>query len=137
MEELGTNVIKGYSPQAKGRIERLWGTLQSRLPVEFKIYGITTIEQANSFLSEFMVKYNKKFGVSPGVSTPGFRFLDSSINLDHILCIKEECMIIEDAAFSYGGRYYQLIKNDKKSSALPVFKRLCRESLLIWGRSLW
>lgn len=122
MDELGINVIKAYSPQAKGRIERLWGTLQSRLPVEFKIHGITTIEQANSFLSEFMAQYNKKFGVSPEDSTPAFRILDSSINLDYILCIKEERMIIENAAFSYGGKYYQLMKNDKKSSALPKAK---------------
>lgn len=50
MDELGINLIKAYSPQAKGRIERLWGTLQSRLPVEFKIHGITTIEQANLFI---------------------------------------------------------------------------------------
>lgn len=122
MDELGINVIKAYSPQAKGRIERLWGTLQSRLPVEFKIHGITTIEQANSFLSEFMAKYNTKFGVSPEDTTPAFRVLDESINLDHILCIKKERMIIEDAAFSYDGKYYQLMKNDKKSSALPKAK---------------
>lgn len=122
MEELGINIIKAHSPQAKGRIERLWETLQSRLPVEFKLHGITTIEQANSFLSEFMVKYNRKFSVSPEDNTSAFRALDESINLDHILCIKEKRMIIEDSAFSYGGKYYQLLKNGKKASALPKAK---------------
>ncbi len=122
MEELGINIIKAHSPQAKGRIERLWETLQSRLPVEFKLHGITTIEQANSFLSEFMVKYNRKFSVSPEDDTPAFRALDESINLDHILCIKENRMIIEDSAFSYCGKYYQLLKNGKKSGALPKAK---------------
>ncbi|MFY9213400.1 MAG: ISNCY family transposase [Tissierellaceae bacterium] len=122
MEELGINIIKAYSPQAKGRIERLWGTLQSRLPVEFKIHGITTIDQANAFLAEFMVKYNKKFGVEPEDANTAFRFLDSNINLNHILCIKEQRTIIEGSAFSYGGQYYQLIKGDKKASALPKAK---------------
>jgi transposase len=122
MDELGINLIKAYSPQAKGRIERLWGTLQSRLPVEFKIHGITTIEQANSFLSEFMIKYNQKFGVSPEDATPAFRALGESINLDYILCIKKERMIIENAAFSYDGKYYQLMINDKVSNALPKAK---------------
>ncbi len=72
MEELGINIIKAYSPpQAKGRIERLWGTLQSRLPVEFKIHGITTMEAANAFLAEFIVKFNKKnLGLKPVTRNP-------------------------------------------------------------------
>lgn len=49
MEELGVNIIKASCPQAKGRIEKLWNTLQSRLPVEFKIRGIDSIEAANDF----------------------------------------------------------------------------------------
>src|SRR5699024_929346 len=111
-----------YSPQAKGRIERLWGTLQSRLPVEFKIHGIRTIEQANTFLAEFIVKYNNKFSVELEDINPAFRYLDPNINIDHILCIKEERTIIEGSAFSYGGIYYQLVKDDKKASALPKAK---------------
>lgn len=122
MKELGINIIKAYSPQAKGRIERLWGTLQSRLPVEFKIHGITTIEQANAFLAEFIIEYNSIFGVEPKDSKTAFRCLDPHINIDHILCIKEERTIIEGSAFSYGGQYYQLIKNGKKAGALPRAK---------------
>lgn len=59
--ELGINIIKANFPQAKGRIEKLWDTLQSRLPVEFKIHGIDTMEAANAFLSQFIVAYNEKF----------------------------------------------------------------------------
>jgi len=56
MSELGISVIKAKTPQAKGRIERLWETLQSRLPVEFKLRGINTIEAANDFwLSLFLL----------------------------------------------------------------------------------
>ena len=137
MDELGINIIKAYSPQAKGRIERLWGTLQSRLPVEFKIHGITTIEQANAFLAEFIVKYNKKFGVVPEDDNPVFRSLDSKINLNHILCIKEKRTIIEGSAFSYGGQYYQLIKNDKKASALPKAKLTVLTSSTIGVKAMY
>src|SRR5690554_2174593 len=116
IDELGITMIKAYSPQAKGRIERLWGTLQSRLVVEFKIRNITTMEDANAFLAEFIDKYNEKFGVEPENSKSAFRDLDPNINLDYILCIKEERMIINDSGFSYGGQYYQLTKNGKKAS---------------------
>lgn len=122
MDELGINITKAYSPQAKGRIERLWGTLQSRLPVEFKIRDISTMEAANAFLAEFIEKFNKKFAVIPEDSKPAFRNLDESINLDHILCIKDERTIIEGSAFSYNGQYYQLTHNGKKASAMPKAK---------------
>jgi transposase len=122
MEELGINIIKANSPQAKGRIERLWGTLQSRLPVEFKIHGITTMEAANAFLVHFIDSYNKKFGVEPEDPIAAFRDLDQGINLDYILCVKEERTIIEGAAFSYQGQYYQLTNNGKKAVAMPKAK---------------
>ena len=122
MDELGVNIIPAYSPQAKGRIERLWGTLQSRLPVEFKIRDISSMEAANEFLADFIEKFNKKFGVEPEDPKYAFRDFDESINLDHILCIKEERTIIEGSAFSYNGQYYQLTHNDKKASAMPKAK---------------
>ena len=122
MDELGINIIKAYSPQAKGRIEKLWNTLQSRLPVEFKIRGIDTIEAANAFLSQFIVAYNEKFAVEPENPEPAFRPLDPDIELDYILCIKEKRAIIEDSAFSYKGKYYQLVKNGKKATAMPKAK---------------
>lgn len=60
MDELGVTIIKAKSAQAKGRIEKLWDTLQSRLPMELKLNGIITIEEANKFLFEFMKLYNIK-----------------------------------------------------------------------------
>ena len=137
MAELGINIIKAYSPQAKGRIERLWGTLQSRLPVEFKISGITTIEQANAFLAEFIIKYNKKFGVEPENANPAFRNMDPGINIDYILCIKKERTVIEGSAFSYDGHYYQLIKNGKNANALPKAKLTVLTSKNIGVKALY
>lgn len=65
MDELGVNIIPAGSPQAKGRVERLWGTLQSRLPVEFKTHKITNMKDANAFLDKFIEKFNKKFAREP------------------------------------------------------------------------
>jgi transposase len=65
MEELGVDMFPAYSPQAKGRIERFWETIQSRLPVEFRMRGIKTVEAANKFLPEFMEKYKRRFFVKP------------------------------------------------------------------------
>ncbi len=122
MDELGINIIKAHSPQAKGRIERLWDTLQSRLPVEFKIRGINTMEAANAFLSQFIDAYNEKFGVEPENPEEAFRTSDPNINLDYILCIKDRRTIIEGSAFSYKGKYYQLIKNGDRAAAMPDAK---------------
>jgi hypothetical protein len=63
MSQLGIQMIAARSPQAKGRIERLWQTLQSRLTVELKCQGIKTIQQANPFLREYIPKFNARFAL--------------------------------------------------------------------------
>ena len=65
MRELGVTIIPARSAQAKGRVERLWDTLQSRLPVEFKIAGITNVGDANEFLARYIPLFNEKFAVEP------------------------------------------------------------------------
>ena len=60
MAELGINLIWAKSAQAKGRIERLWETLQCKLPVELRIAGISTMEEANAFLAAFITKVQRK-----------------------------------------------------------------------------
>ena len=61
VQELGVQIIPAYSPQAKGRVERMFRTLQDRLKKELKLRGIKTIQEANKYLPEFLKKYNKKF----------------------------------------------------------------------------
>ncbi len=65
LRELGVEVKHANSPQAKGRIERLFGTLQDRLVKEMRLRGIRTLEEANIFLEEYLPIYNRKFSVSP------------------------------------------------------------------------
>ena len=119
MKELGVNVIFAKSAPAKGRVERLWETLQSRLPVEFKIHGITTIEEANEFLNSWYIdKFNDQFAVEPENPESALRPLDASTDLSTILCIKEQRIVSDGSGFSYGGKYYQ-ITNAGKQISLP------------------
>ncbi|MGI6619355.1 MAG: hypothetical protein ACOX3Z_06380 [Bacillota bacterium] len=72
IDELGITHVHARSPQAKGRIERLWETLQSRLRVEMRLAGITTIEEANAFLPGFIERFNARFAVGPQDPEPAF-----------------------------------------------------------------
>jgi len=63
MEELGITSIPSCSPQARGRIERLWGTFQDRLVSELRLAGVTTIEEANRVLWDFLPRYSQKFAI--------------------------------------------------------------------------
>lgn len=74
--------------QAKGRIERLWETLQDRLVTEFKINGIKTIEEANKFLPSYIKKYNKKFAIAPENNEKKFVKVPDYIDLDILLSSK-------------------------------------------------
>ena len=122
MAELGINLIWAKTAQAKGRIERLWETLQSRLPVELNIAGITDIEEANAFLATFIDKYNKKFAVEPSDPQSAFRELDDTINLDYILCIKDTRQVDNGSAFSFNSTFYRVIRNGKVMPVIPKSK---------------
>ena len=122
MRELGINLIYAKTPQAKGRIERLWGTLQSRLPVELNLAGIKTMEEANTFLKTFTTKYNKKFSVEPKEPKIDFRTLDKSLNLDYILCTKETREVDNGSAFSYNNSFYRVIRNGRAMPIIPKAK---------------
>ena len=112
MSELGIRIIAARSPQAKGRIERLWGTLQSRLPVEFEIRGIKDIDTANDYLSHYIFALNSEFAVEPQDCESAFLPLADGIILDHILCIKELRKLDYGQVFSYCGKKYQIEKSD-------------------------
>jgi transposase len=111
MSELGIKIIAARSPQAKGRIERLWGTLQSRLPVEFEIHGINDIDAANEFLRHYIFALNSEFAVEPEDSESDFMPLDDGIDLFHILCIKENRKLDKGQVFSYKGKSFQIEKS--------------------------
>jgi hypothetical protein len=121
MDELGVAMIEAGSPQAKGRIERLWGTLQSILPVEFIINGIKDIDSANRFLLEgdFIDELNQLFGKEPKESISAFRKLPKEINLDYVLCRKEVRKFDRGSSFSYKGNCYMILKDGKAYATMP------------------
>jgi transposase len=112
MTELRINIIAARSAQAKGRIERLWETLQSRLPVEFEIRGIRDIETANAFLADYIFAYNSEFAVEPEDRDSAFLPLEDGQILDHILCIKETRTLDNGQEFSYDGKRFQIVKSE-------------------------
>ena len=87
-EELGVDVIHADSPQAKGRIERLFKTFQDRLIKEMRLKGVKTEEDANKFLDEYLPIYNERFKVEPAKKTDLHRAVPEGANLDDILCRK-------------------------------------------------
>src|SRR5438094_3496443 len=69
LQELGVGYIAAHSPQAKGRIERLWETLQDRLVSELRLRRIATVEMAQAYLPTFIADYNRRFGKPPAATT--------------------------------------------------------------------
>ncbi len=122
MDELGIAIIPARSPQAKGRVERLWDTLQSRLPIEFKIAGITIIDEANEFLIKYIDKFNAKYAVEPENPETVFRNLSDTIDIDTILCVKTNRSIDNGSVFSYANKYFKVICEDMEVNIPPKAK---------------
>ena len=109
VEELGIEMFPASSPQAKGRIERLWETLQSRLVTEFRINNIQSIEKANEFLIDYIKKYNSQFAVLATNSKSVFLKLPKRYDLDELLCVRFERTIDNAGVFSINNSKFQII----------------------------
>lgn len=108
---LGINMYPASTSQAKGRIERLWKTLQDRLITEFRINNIKTTDEANEFFNKFIPKYNKKFAVTPTSDISHFEKVPDYINLDLLLSIKLQRVIDNSGSFTIQGQRFQIINN--------------------------
>jgi hypothetical protein len=113
LKELGVKVIHAHSPQAKGRVERLFETLQDRLVKEMRLRGIKTKEEANEFLEEYLPKLDEKFGVIAKEQEDLHFKLPRGINLERILCIKDERVLRNDFTVVKDNRLYQVLDNIK------------------------
>lgn len=106
LEQLGSKALIASSSQAKGKIERLWLTLQDRLIAELRFYQIKTIEEANKFLKEeFIPRFNKQFSVPPREKESHFKKV-GDINLDNIFCRKMKRKVSMANSFSLDGEAY-------------------------------
>jgi len=123
LDELGVEVIHAHSPQAKGRIERLFGTFQDRLVKEMRLRGIKTREEANLFLREYLPTFNRRFRVNPVNKTNVHVKAERGFNLDRHLCIKTNRTVRNDNTVAHNRKLYQ-IKEKVMSRKVIVEERL-------------
>ena len=110
MKELGVQMIPAYSPQARGRSERSFGTWQGRLPQELRLAGIGSVEEANRFLRErYIGEFNRKFLVAAEQKGSAFRRTSRS-DLDWIFTIQTERVIAKDNTVAIAERSWQMDK---------------------------
>jgi transposase len=123
LAELVIEVIHANSPQAKGRVERLFKTLQDRLVREMRLMGIKSVDEANEFLTTYLPKYNRKF-TKPAVSEADLhRPALHSRELDRIFCIKEERTVKNDFTIAHNNMLYQ-IEQATRAKRVMVEERL-------------
>ncbi len=110
-EELGVDVIYADSPQAKGRIERLFNTFQNRLIKEMRLRGIKSAKEGNMFLRHYLPAYAKRFAVVPANETDLHRPIPQRIDLDAVFCVKTIRVLRNDFTVAYNGKLYQVEDN--------------------------
>ena len=109
LDRLGIEHIPAYSPEARGRSERMFGTLQDRLPKELKLTGIHDIEAANRFIREvYLPQHNARFAKPPQVAQSAFVAVRDPCELAEILCIQHERIVARDNTVTYGRLKLQL-----------------------------
>ena len=127
MKELDIKMVFANSPQAKGRIERANRTLQDRLVKELRLRDISSIEEANAFLPEFIEEYNRQFAVIPKNPNNAHRSLLKEHNLELIFTIQTFRTLSKNLMFQYNNTIYQIVP-DKTSIALRRAKVSIREN---------
>ena len=120
MAELGVELIFARSPQAKGRVERMAGTLQDRLVTELRLARASTIAAANRVLSDFLPRFNEQFGVPPRDPEGAYRPLDPDIHLDRVLCYKHPRKVARDNTLRYRWHTLQLAPDAHRASYAGV-----------------
>jgi hypothetical protein len=106
LQTLGIGYVPAGSPQAKGRIERLWGTLQDRLVSELRLRGITTREAANAFLPEFLVDFNRRFAHPPAEPFAAWR--RPPPDFAELLSCRYARVVARDNTVRLGGGWLQI-----------------------------
>jgi hypothetical protein len=109
LDRLGIEHIPAYSPEARGRSERMFGTLQDRLPKELALAGIADVEAANRWIREvYLPAHNARFAKPPALAESAFVALRDSAALVDILCIEDERVVARDNTVAYDGLRLQL-----------------------------
>jgi hypothetical protein len=123
LTELEVEIIHAHSPQAKGRIERLFKTLQDRLVKEMTLRGFTTIEEANRYLDTYLSVHNKRFAVRAKEQDNLHREVPKGLDLDKILCIRTVRTLRNDFTIAHNGKLYQ-IESSVRAKEVTVEERV-------------
>jgi transposase len=123
MSELGVEVIHAHSPAAKGRIERLFGTLQDRLVKEMRLARVASLAQANRFLERYLPRYNQRFQVEPAQPADLHRRVPARLDLNGVLCLKTQRRLNADSTVIHQGKVY-LVEERVQAQAVTVEQRL-------------
>lgn len=116
LAELGIEAIAAYSPEAKGRVERLWRTLQDRLTKELRLANITTLEEANAFLPRFIERYNQRFAKTPKDPQPAWVPLPADLDIAYYFSVRETRTVRPDHCISFAGQFLQLLPGPQDPS---------------------
>lgn len=140
LEELGIASIAARSPQAKGRVERLFGTLQDRLVVELRLARVDTLAQANTFLSCYLPRFNAQFAVPAAQPGSAYRPLDPAQDLAAICCFTYARVVGADNTVTFGSQRLQVQPGPtRRSSAqahVVVQERLDGRLVVVYGRQI-
>lgn len=119
-QELGIQWVPASSPQAKGRIERLFGALQDRLVTELRMAGICTKEAANAFLPGFIARYNARFAKPAAHPEPVYRPWPAGIDPDTVFCFKYLRTVANDHTVTLGPDLLQIVPNGRSYAKARV-----------------
>jgi hypothetical protein len=113
MMDLGIRSIPAHSPQAKGRVERLWRTLQDRLTKEMTIAGISTMSEANAFLPAFIERFNTRFGKEPANTDSAWVAIEKGMDMHYYFSTSDLRVVRQDHTISYKGKALQILCSER------------------------
>jgi hypothetical protein len=116
LSEIGINSITANSPEAKGRIERLWKTFQDRLTSELRLAGANTREAANQILKSFLPEYNQRFRVAPRETGSAYRKPEAGFKADEYFCYKYPRIVGSDNVVRFVNHRLQILPNQERTS---------------------
>lgn len=116
MEELGITSIAANSPQAKGRIERLWSTFQDRLVSELRLAGARTLEEANRVLHHYLPHFNRQFGVKANQPGLAYRQVRAGFRAEEYFCYKYSRIVGADNGVHFNNQRLQILSSEERAS---------------------
>ena len=126
LQALEIAVIFALSPQAKGRVERLWGTLQDRLVSELRLVGASTVEEANAVLRAFRPDHNRRFAIAPADATPAWRAVRRGTDLARICSFHYEAPVLPDNTVRLAGMVIDIPPGPRKRSYAGARIEVCQ-----------